>query len=40
VAAAIAARGSHARNAALYAGMAAAAVVAVVAVYVAVGGHL
>jgi mannose/fructose/N-acetylgalactosamine-specific phosphotransferase system component IIC len=40
VAAAIAARGSHARNSALYAGMAAAAVVAVVAVYVASGGHL
>jgi PTS system mannose-specific IIC component len=40
VAAAIAARGSHARNAALYAGLAAAAVVAVVAVYLASGGRL
>jgi PTS system mannose-specific IIC component len=40
VAAAIAARGSHARNAALYAGLAAAAVVVIVAVYLASGGRL
>ncbi len=40
VAAAIAARGSHARNAALYAGVAAAVVVAIVAAYLASGGRL
>jgi PTS system mannose-specific IIC component len=40
VAAAIAVRGSHARNAALYAGVAAAAVVATVAAYLGSGGRL